>query len=200
MNSNQETRQGPVLIPQEVIRIKRDGGVVPLDLLRAFLTGFLEQKVEDYQVSAFLMATLLKGMNAQETADLTTVMRDSGKVLAWDYPRRMIVDKHSTGGIGDKTSLILLPLCILEGLYVPMIAGRGLGHTGGTPGVPVKIPGNEVFPVHLLRRVFPPLRKQGAEVLERNPVFPSEGGPETGVLILKFFFCHHFGVRVNHNQ
>jgi len=151
MNSNQETRQGPVLIPQEVIRIKRDGGVVPLDLLRAFLTGFLEQKVEDYQVSAFLMATLLKGMNAQETADLTTVMRDSGKVLSWDYPRRMIVDKHSTGGIGDKTSLILLPLCILEGLYVPMIAGRGLGHTGGTldkleaiPGMEVRVPAKKM--------------------------------------------------------
>lgn len=144
MTSNHEEQRSPALIPQEVIRIKRDGGVVPFELLRGFLNGFLADHVQDYQVSAFLMATLLKGMNAQETADLTTVMRDSGKVMTWDYPRRAVVDKHSTGGIGDKTSLILLPLCILEGLYVPMIAGRGLGHTGGTLDKLESIPGMDV--------------------------------------------------------
>ena len=133
-----------ILIPQEVIRIKRQGGAVSFDALNGFFGGFLAGTVEDYQVSAFLMATLLRGMTAQETADLTTIMRDSGKVLAWDYPRNLIVDKHSTGGIGDKTSLIVLPLCVLEGLYVPMIAGRGLGHTGGTLDKLEAIPGMEV--------------------------------------------------------
>jgi len=142
MSLNDSTKSK--LIPQEVIRIKRDGGIVSFDALNQFLSGFLAGNVEDYQVAAFLMATWLRGMAAQETADLTTIMRDSGKVLAWDYPRNLVVDKHSTGGIGDKTSLVLLPLCILEGLYIPMISGRGLGHTGGTLDKLEAIPGMEV--------------------------------------------------------
>lgn len=135
------------LIPQEIIRSKRDGHILSHDSLAAFFNGFLAGEVDDYQVSAFLMAVLLQGMNPQETADLTTVMRDSGEVLSWTFPRELVVDKHSTGGIGDKTSLIILPLCLLEGLYVPMISGRGLGHTGGTldklesiPGMVVRLP------------------------------------------------------------
>ncbi|MEY4630439.1 MAG: hypothetical protein RIQ81_559 [Pseudomonadota bacterium] len=132
------------LIPQEVIRQKRDGQELSLDTIRGFFGGFLVGDVEDYQMTAFLMATLLRGMSARETADLTTVMRDSGEVLTWDYPRDLVVDKHSTGGIGDKTSLVLLPLCVIEGLYVPMIAGRGLGHTGGTLDKLESIPGMQV--------------------------------------------------------
>ena len=96
MSLNDSTKSK--LIPQEVIRIKRDGGIVSFDALNQFLSGFLAGNVEDYQVAAFLMATWLRGMAAQETADLTTIMRDSGKVLAWDYPRNLVVDKHSTGG------------------------------------------------------------------------------------------------------
>lgn len=134
-------------IPQEVLRVKRDGGVLSNQALKDFFAGFLAGKVDDYQVSALLMAILLRGMNPEETANLTTIMRDSGTTLDWTYPRDLIVDKHSTGGVGDKTSLIILPLCLLEGLYVPMISGRGLGHTGGTldklesiPGMAVRLP------------------------------------------------------------
>jgi len=120
------------LIPQEIIRKKRDGGILSANDIAGFFNGFLEGHVADYQVSAMLMAILLRGMTHEETASLTEVMRDSGEIFNWPYERSIIVDKHSTGGIGDKTSIVLLPLCVLEGLKVPMIAGRGLGHTGGT--------------------------------------------------------------------
>jgi pyrimidine-nucleoside phosphorylase len=120
------------LLPQELIRRKRDGGRLTEAELEGFFYGFLRGAVADYQMGAMLMAVTLKGMDAVETAALTQLMRDSGERFAWPYPRHLIVDKHSTGGIGDKTSLLLLPLAILEGLKVPMMAGRGLGHTGGT--------------------------------------------------------------------
>lgn len=120
------------LQPQEIIRRKRQGGCLSQAELEAFFYGFLAGDVADYQVAAMLMAIVLKGMEPDETAVLTRVMRDSGDVLSWPFPRSELVDKHSTGGIGDKTSLIVLPLCLLEGLRVPMMAGRGLGHTGGT--------------------------------------------------------------------
>lgn len=120
------------MIPQEIIRKKRDGGSLNSQEIAGFFNGFLEGQVADYQVSAMLMAILLKGMNHEETAKLTEVMRDSGEIFNWPYDKAKVVDKHSTGGIGDKTSIVLLPLCVLEGLKVPMIAGRGLGHTGGT--------------------------------------------------------------------
>jgi pyrimidine-nucleoside phosphorylase len=120
------------LIPQEIIRKKRDGRSLDAEEIAGFFNGFLEGQVADYQVSAMLMAILIKGMNHDETAKLTEVMRDSGEIFRWPYDKSKVVDKHSTGGIGDKTSIVLLPLCVLEGLKVPMIAGRGLGHTGGT--------------------------------------------------------------------
>lgn len=120
------------LIPQEIIRKKRDGHELTPDDISFFFNGFLSGIVADYQVTAMLMAIYFRGMTEDETASLTTAMRDSGEVFKWPYDPALIVDKHSTGGIGDKTSLILLPLCVLEGLKVPMIAGRGLGHTGGT--------------------------------------------------------------------
>ncbi len=120
------------LIPQEIIRKKRDGGILNGQEIAGFFNGFLEGQVADYQVSAMLMAIFLKGMTHEETASLTEVMRDSGEIFKWPFDKNTIVDKHSTGGIGDKTSIVLLPLCVLEGLKVPMIAGRGLGHTGGT--------------------------------------------------------------------
>jgi thymidine phosphorylase len=102
--------------------------------------------VADYQVAAMLMAIVLKGMNRDETAALTLTMRDSGRILEWPGSKREIADKHSTGGVGDKTSPILMPLCILEGLKVPMIAGRGLGHTGGTLDKLEAISGMNVYP------------------------------------------------------
>lgn len=133
------------LLPQEIIRKKRTGGTLDAADIASFFGGFLTGKVADYQVGAMLMAILLKGMRPEETAQLTLFMRDSGSVFSWDGPKHKIVDKHSTGGVGDKTSLILLPLGILEGLKVPMIAGRGLGHTGGTLDKLESIPGMKVF-------------------------------------------------------
>ena len=118
--------------PQEIIRRKRDGYALTEPELREFFGGFMGGAVADYQMSAMLMAIALRGMTPAETSALTSLMRDSGQVLKWPYPRHLLVDKHSTGGIGDKTSLVLLPLVILAGLKVPMMAGRGLGHTGGT--------------------------------------------------------------------
>lgn len=120
------------MLPQEIIRKKRQGGCLTQAELEAFFYAFLAGDVADYQVSAMLMAIVLRGMTPDEAAVLTRVMRDSGETLSWPYPPSLLIDKHSTGGIGDKTSLIVLPLCLLEGLRVPMMAGRGLGHTGGT--------------------------------------------------------------------
>jgi len=134
------------VIPQELIRAKRDGQELTEAQIRAFFEGYLVGSVADYQVSAMLMAIVFRGMSRKETATLTRIMRDSGRVLSWPYETSRIVDKHSTGGVGDKTSLVLLPLCTLEGVVMPMIAGRGLGHTGGTLDKLEAIPGMNVFP------------------------------------------------------
>jgi pyrimidine-nucleoside phosphorylase len=128
-------------IPQEIIRAKRDGQKLTAEQLKTFFAGYLAGDIPDYQVSAMLMAMLLKGLDQSETVAMTKISCDSGKTLSWPYPKNLIVDKHSTGGIGDKTSLILMPLCLLEGLKVPMISGRGLGHTGGTLDKLEAIPG-----------------------------------------------------------
>jgi len=128
-------------IPQEIIRAKRDGQKLTAEQLKGFFAGYLAGDIPDYQVSAMLMAMLLKGLDQSETVTMTKISCDSGKTLSWPYPKNLVVDKHSTGGIGDKTSLILMPLCLLEGLKVPMISGRGLGHTGGTLDKLESIPG-----------------------------------------------------------
>ena len=120
------------LVPQELIRKKRLGERLTEAELADFFYGYLKGQVADYQVSAMLMAILFRGMAPEETVALTRVMRDSGDKYSWQVPAGATVDKHSTGGVGDKTSFIVLPLCLLEGLKVPMMAGRGLGHTGGT--------------------------------------------------------------------
>lgn len=133
-------------LPQEIIRKKRLGQALTSDEILAFFGGFLRGDVADYQVASMLMAIVLKGMTRDEAAALTLTMRDSGKVLAWPGNKKEIADKHSTGGVGDKTSPILMPLCILEGLKVPMIAGRGLGHTGGTLDKLEAISGMNVYP------------------------------------------------------
>ena len=132
-------------VPQELIRKKRDGGKLTAKEIEDFCRAFAQGIVADYQMSAMLMAITLKGMTDDETVTLTRVMRDSGQVLRWPLPRDRLVDKHSTGGIGDKTSMIVLPLCLAAGLSVPMIAGRGLGHTGGTLDK-LEAVGFDVFP------------------------------------------------------
>ena len=128
-------------VPVHVIESKRDGVPVDPAELRAFLEGYLNDEIADYQMSAFLMATLFRGMSARELDVLVATMIGSGAVLdlsALDRPR---VDKHSTGGVGDKVSLALAPLAAELGVYVPMMSGRGLGHTGGTLDKLEAIPG-----------------------------------------------------------
>jgi pyrimidine-nucleoside phosphorylase len=139
----------------DVIRKKRDGVELSRDEIEGLVSAYTNGEIPDYQVSAWLMAVVLKGMTRPETAALTDAMLRSGDVLDLsDLPAKK-VDKHSTGGVGDKTSLVLAPLAAAAGITVPMISGRGLGHTGGTLDKLEAIPGFNVnLPVADFRRVL----------------------------------------------
>ncbi|MHA6196943.1 thymidine phosphorylase [Pseudomonas wadenswilerensis] len=134
-----------VWLPQEVIRRKRDGKVLDDADIRRFVSGITDFSISEGQVAAFAMAVLLKGLTIDERIALASAMRDSGRVLGWNLPGP-VVDKHSTGGIGDLVSLPLAPLLAACGCYVPMISGRGLGHTGGTLDKLDSIPGYDSQP------------------------------------------------------
>ncbi len=133
------------MLPQEVIRRKRDGAALSTDEVKGFISGLTSGAVSEGQVAAFAMAVFFKGMTRDEAVGLTLAMRDSGTVLTWDLPGP-VVDKHSSGGIGDNISLMLAPMLAACGLYVPMISGRGLGHTGGTLDKLDSIPGYNTTP------------------------------------------------------
>ena len=126
------------------IEHKRDGGELAPEDIAEFISGYAKGDIPDYQASAFAMAVFFKGMSAAETGALTRAMRDSGRVCRWPAGSPQKVDKHSTGGIGDKVSLVLAPLLACAGVWVPMISGRGLGITGGTLDKLESIPGFRV--------------------------------------------------------
>jgi thymidine phosphorylase len=131
------------MLPQEIIRKKRDGRPLAADELRFFIEGLTSGAIGEGHAAALAMAIFFRGMEREEAVALTVAMRDSGKVLDWrglNLPGPL-VDKHSTGGVGDNVSLILAPMLAASGAYVPMISGRGLGHTGGTLDKLDSIPG-----------------------------------------------------------
>lgn len=135
-----------MIIPQEIIRRKRDGGELGAAEIGAFIEALSNETLSEGQVAAFAMAVFFRGMTAAEIVALTIAMRDSGEVLSWSGVGRPIADKHSTGGVGDNVSLMLAPMVAACGLAVPMISGRGLGHTGGTLDKLQSIPGYDVMP------------------------------------------------------
>ena len=140
--------------PQEIIRLKRDGRPVPPEAIEQLIDGYVEGAVPDYQMAAFCMAVFFRGMAAQELDALTRAMLLSGDVLDLSDVPGVKVDKHSTGGVGDKVSLALAPLAAACGVKVPMISGRGLGHTGGTLDKLESIPGFRVdLPVQRFREI-----------------------------------------------
>ena len=139
----------------DIIRKKRDGVELSGHEIEAFVGAYTRGDIPDYQVSAWLMAVVLRGMTRPETTALTDAMLRSGEVLDFSSMAPRKVDKHSTGGVGDKTSLVLAPLAAAAGVAVPMISGRGLGHTGGTLDKLEAIPGFNVnLPVAEFRRVL----------------------------------------------
>ncbi|MDH6265340.1 thymidine phosphorylase [Rhizobium sp. SG_E_25_P2] len=134
------------MIPQEVIRAKRNGETLPPAVIYDFVSALSRNEISEGQVAAFAMAVWFSGMTAEETVALTLAMRDSGDVMSWPDLDRPVGDKHSTGGVGDNVSLMLAPIAAACGLAVPMISGRGLGHTGGTLDKLESIPGYDIFP------------------------------------------------------
>ncbi|HSH44519.1 MAG TPA: thymidine phosphorylase [Longimicrobiales bacterium] len=160
--------------PAALIRRKRDGGEIPVPALRTFLRGYSAGEVPDYQVSAFLMATVFRGLGNAELETLVEIILESGRRVDFgDAPGRR-VDKHSTGGVGDKVSLVLAPLVASLGVQVPMMSGRGLGHTGGTVDKLESIPG---FRMDLpLDRFRAQVLETGAALISQTPeIAPLDG-------------------------
>ena len=143
-------KRQPLAVPELIVR-KREGHKLEEREIRDLIAGFMSGAVTDYQMSAFAMAVYFQGMDFEETVAMTLAMRDSGKVVDLDDIDAPKVDKHSTGGVGDKVSICLAPIVSACGVAVPMMSGRGLGHTGGTLDKLEAIPG---FRVDLSVRQF----------------------------------------------
>ncbi len=150
----------------EAIRIithKRDGGELPREDIQYLIDEYTAGRVPDYQMAAFLMASQLRGLTLKETIALTECMLNSGRILDFTAVSNLVVDKHSTGGVGDKISLVLAPIARACGICVPMMAGRGLGHTGGTLDKLDSIPG---FRTRLnLTEVYNQVRETGIAII-----------------------------------
>ena len=157
------------MLPQEVIRAKRDGRALTDGEIATFVAGITDGSISEGQAAAFAMAVFFRGMTRAETVALTRAMRDSGSILDWseaDLPGPPL-DKHSTGGVGDKLSLMLAPIVAACGGAVPMISGRGLGHSGGTLDKMDAIPGYTTAPdIATFRRV---VREVGCAVIGQTP-------------------------------
>lgn len=136
------------MLPQEIIRKKRNKQPLTNEEINEFIAGVTNGTIVDAQIAALTMAIFLNGMTKEETSALTLAMRDSGDVLKWNNLNGPVVDKHSSGGVGDKVSLMLAPMIAACGGYVPMISGRGLGHTGGTLDKFDSIPGYQTAPTN----------------------------------------------------
>ena len=144
------------MIPQEIIRKKRDNKTLTEDEIKSFVLGLTDSSFSDSQIASMSMAILINDMSKEETIWLTNAMTNSGDKLNWQdiVDSELVCDKHSTGGVGDKVSLILAPILAASGVYVPMISGRGLGHTGGTLDKFDAIPGYNTSPsIDIFRKV-----------------------------------------------
>lgn len=132
------------MIPSEIIKIKRDGKALNKDQINDFVNGYLTGDIPEYQLSALLMAIFFNGMSDDEIFALVEIMLNSGDKMDFSHSSKYVADKHSTGGVGDKVSIILAPLLAAAGIAIPMISGRSLGHTGGTLDKLETIPGFKV--------------------------------------------------------
>src|ERR1700712_1308890 len=138
----------------QILEAKRDGRALSEGAISWLIEAYVAEQVPDYQMAAFAMAVLLRGMDTRETAALTRAMLDSGKRAQLGSDSRPKLDKHSTGGVGDKVSICLAPLLAACGARVPMISGRSLGHTGGTLDKLEAIPGFQVTqPLHAFEHI-----------------------------------------------
>lgn len=163
-----------MILPQDIIRKKRQGAALSAEEIGLFVDGLKTGTFNDAQVGAMAMSIFLQGMNVEETVNFTLKMKHSGDVMDWSgFLDGPIVDKHSTGGVGDKVSLMLAPMVAACGAYVPMIAGRGLGHSGGTIDKLETIPGYNTRPdVEHFRNTVKSLKT--AVIAQTNQLAPSD--------------------------
>jgi thymidine phosphorylase len=163
-----------MLLPEEFIKAKRDGQELDAEAIRDFVNGITGGEVSDAQIGAFAMAVHFQKMSMAEQSALTLAMRDSGRCLQWPDLNGPVLDKHSTGGVGDLVSLVVAPMLAACGAYIPMISGRGLGHTGGTLDKLESIPDFNVNPSNDL--FVETVRKTGlAFTGQVNDLVPADG-------------------------